>query len=171
MDRPSGAWLGAPTVTAYSTHHSVLSTAALTLAGTPRRPNDRPTTHAPASPNPQRVGDSIKVAKHVVLVGGGPSGVETAAEIVCAFAGKQVTLVHGGERLLPALPPKAGAKAKAWLEAHRVKVGCTFYCLRWLTGSVRRSVAADCSRENTAWHGCRRAQGCSALLKWQRVGS
>lgn len=70
----------------------------------------------------QRVGDSIKVAKHVVLVGGGPSGVETAAEIVCAFAGKQVTLVHGGERLLPALPPKAGAKAKAWLEAHRVKV-------------------------------------------------
>ncbi len=78
------------------------------------------------------MGDSIKAAKHVVLVGGGPSGVETAAEVVSAFAGKQVTLVHGGERLLPALPPKAGAKAKAWLEAHGVKVGYTLDCARWL---------------------------------------
>ncbi len=96
------------------------------IAGTPVAPDVccvAPRATPARSFRTQRVADEIKAARRVVLVGGGPSGVETAAEIVSAFAGKQVTLVHGGERLLPALPPKAGAKARAWLEAHGVQVG------------------------------------------------
>ncbi|KAG2433696.1 hypothetical protein HXX76_008066 [Chlamydomonas incerta] len=66
--------------------------------------------------------DEIRAAKSVLVVGGGPSGVEMAAEIVDTFAGKAVTLVHGGKRLLQELPPRAGAAAQKWLEAHHVKV-------------------------------------------------
>ncbi|KAG2438422.1 hypothetical protein HYH02_010877 [Chlamydomonas schloesseri] len=66
--------------------------------------------------------DEIRAAKSVLVVGGGPSGVELAAEVVDAFAGKAVTLVHAGPRLLQELPPRAGATAQRWLEAHHVKV-------------------------------------------------
>jgi NADH dehydrogenase FAD-containing subunit len=59
----------------------------------------------------------------VVVVGGGPAGVEAAAEVVEAYAGKAVTVVHPGKQLLPTMPPKGGAKARQWLESHGVKVG------------------------------------------------
>ncbi|PNW76355.1 hypothetical protein CHLRE_12g556228v5 [Chlamydomonas reinhardtii] len=66
--------------------------------------------------------EDIKASKSIVVVGGGPAGVEVAAEIVEAHAGKQVTLVHPGAQLLNGTPPKAGAAAKKWLESHRVTV-------------------------------------------------
>ncbi|KAG2433699.1 hypothetical protein HXX76_008068 [Chlamydomonas incerta] len=66
--------------------------------------------------------EDIKAAKSIVVVGGGPAGVEVAAEIVEAHAGKAVTLVHPGAQLLSGTPPKAGESAKKWLEAHRVTV-------------------------------------------------
>ncbi|GLC45828.1 hypothetical protein PLESTM_001784400 [Pleodorina starrii] len=66
--------------------------------------------------------ETIRAAKSIAVVGGGPTGVEAAAEVVEAYAGKSVTLIHPGKQLLPAMPPKAGARAKQWLEAHGVKV-------------------------------------------------
>ncbi|PNH09564.1 Apoptosis-inducing factor B [Tetrabaena socialis] len=68
------------------------------------------------------IGEEIKAAKNIVVIGGGPAGVEVAAEIVEAYAGKAVTLVHPRAALLSTLPPKAGAQAKKWLEAHGVKL-------------------------------------------------
>ncbi|KXZ53435.1 NADH dehydrogenase [Gonium pectorale] len=68
------------------------------------------------------INETIKGAKAIAVVGGGPAGVEAAAEIVEAYAGKKVTLVHPGKQLLSTLPPKAGATALKWLQAHGVEV-------------------------------------------------
>ena len=48
---------------------------------------------------------------------------ELAAEIVEAFAGKNVTMVHSGKRLFDTKPEKVGKNATEWLKAHGVKVG------------------------------------------------
>jgi NADH dehydrogenase FAD-containing subunit len=71
---------------------------------------------------PQAVVVRIRDAKSIAVVGGGAAGVEAAAEVAEAFPGKAITLVHPGKRLLPTLPPKAGALAESWLEAHKVEV-------------------------------------------------
>ncbi|KAG2484043.1 hypothetical protein HYH03_017133 [Edaphochlamys debaryana] len=68
------------------------------------------------------IGDEIRAAKSVAIIGGGPVGVEAAAEIVEVYAGKAVTLVHPGEHLLTGQPPKLGQESQKWLEAHGVKV-------------------------------------------------
>ncbi|GFR49546.1 hypothetical protein Agub_g11590 [Astrephomene gubernaculifera] len=70
----------------------------------------------------QALSETIRAAKRIVVVGGGPAGVEAAAEVVEAYAGKAVTLVTRGAALLADLPPKAGRHAQAWLEKHGVKV-------------------------------------------------
>lgn len=67
-------------------------------------------------------GEAIRNAKNIVVVGGGPAGVEAAAEIVEAYAGKKITLVTPGARLLESSPAKIGAHAKAWLAQHGVSV-------------------------------------------------
>ncbi len=71
----------------------------------------------------QSTAKQVKAAKHVVIVGGGPLGIEYAAEVVETFAGKSVTLVHSGARLLEAKKEKLGNFAKKWLEEHGVTVG------------------------------------------------
>lgn len=57
-----------------------------------------------------------------MVVGGGPSGVEAAAEVATTFAGKSITLVHPLSRLLSNAPPKAGTLAQRFLEKLGVKV-------------------------------------------------
>ncbi|KAK3118450.1 hypothetical protein QOZ80_9BG0699250 [Eleusine coracana subsp. coracana] len=67
----------------------------------------------------------IDGAKSVLIVGGGPVGVELAAEIVISYAypdKKAVTLVHGGARLLEAMGPRAAGKALDWLRYKGVTV-------------------------------------------------
>ncbi|GLI64564.1 hypothetical protein VaNZ11_007885 [Volvox africanus] len=64
----------------------------------------------------------IRAAKSIVVVGGGPSGVEATAEVVEAFAGKSITLIHPAKHLLTTAPPRAGAKAKQFLESKGVQV-------------------------------------------------
>lgn len=66
--------------------------------------------------------DKIEAAKSVLVVGGGPSGVELAAEIIFAFPDKKVTLVHKGPRLLEFIGEKAGKKALDWLTSKKVEV-------------------------------------------------
>jgi NADH dehydrogenase FAD-containing subunit len=66
--------------------------------------------------------DRLNAAEHVVIVGGGPVGVELAGEITAAYPGKRVVLVHATGRLLPALGKGASRKAQRVLEQHGVRV-------------------------------------------------
>lgn len=66
--------------------------------------------------------DKIRSANSILIVGGGPTGVELAAEIVVDFPGKKVTLVHRGSRLLEFIGEKAGKMAHDWLISKKVEV-------------------------------------------------
>ncbi|MFG2132807.1 NAD(P)/FAD-dependent oxidoreductase [Streptomyces sp. NPDC048751] len=71
------------------------------------------------SAHQQRIGS----ADHVLVVGGGPSGVELSAEIRLARPDARVTLAHSGPALLHGTgSERAGRKALAWLESHDVEV-------------------------------------------------
>lgn len=62
-------------------------------------------------------------AKTVLVVGGGPTGVETAGEIGHFYKDKDITLLSGSTRLLPGLShPNVGKSAEKQLEALNVKV-------------------------------------------------
>ncbi|CAD7704388.1 unnamed protein product [Ostreobium quekettii] len=65
----------------------------------------------------------IVAAKSVLIVGGGPVGVELAAEILTDFPGqKTVTLVTSQDTLLAGNAPRLGTKAKQWLESRGCKL-------------------------------------------------
>ncbi|KAM7272556.1 hypothetical protein ACFE04_027219 [Oxalis oulophora] len=66
--------------------------------------------------------EKIKAADSILIVGGGPTGVELAAEIVVDYPGKKVTLVHRGTRLMDFVKPKASRKALSWLQSKGVDV-------------------------------------------------
>ncbi|KAF5446326.1 hypothetical protein F2P56_031963 [Juglans regia] len=66
--------------------------------------------------------EKIKSANSVLIVGGGPTGVELAGEIAVDFPGKKVILVHRGTRLLEFIGPKASRRALDWLVAKKVEV-------------------------------------------------
>ncbi|KAK7263452.1 hypothetical protein RJT34_31042 [Clitoria ternatea] len=64
----------------------------------------------------------IKSANSILIVGGGPTGVELAAEIAVDFPDKKVTIVHKGSRLLEYIGPKASRKTLKWLKSKKVDV-------------------------------------------------
>ncbi|MFF4803965.1 NAD(P)/FAD-dependent oxidoreductase [Streptomyces sp. NPDC001351] len=65
----------------------------------------------------------IATAGHVLVVGGGPSGVELAAEVRLARPDARVTLAHSGPSLLHSTGvERVGRRARAWLESHDVEV-------------------------------------------------
>jgi apoptosis-inducing factor 2 len=65
----------------------------------------------------------VAAAEHVLVVGGGPSGVELSAEIRLARPDARVTLAHSGPELLHSTgSARAGQKARTWLESHGVEV-------------------------------------------------
>ncbi|KAH9303070.1 hypothetical protein KI387_014653 [Taxus chinensis] len=64
----------------------------------------------------------IKDAKTVLIIGGGPTGVELAGEIAVDFPEKKVILLHSGPRLLEFVGEKASRKALAWMKSHKVEV-------------------------------------------------
>jgi NADH dehydrogenase FAD-containing subunit len=66
--------------------------------------------------------DKLREAQSVLIIGGGPIGVELAGEVAEAYPDKQVTLVHSGERLLPALPEGAGKEAQKVLGKKGVEI-------------------------------------------------
>ncbi|MEU6352602.1 FAD-dependent oxidoreductase [Streptomyces sp. NPDC047072] len=111
--------------------------------------------------------ESITRAEHILVVGGGPSGVELSAEIRLARPDARVTLAHSGTELLhSAGSGRAGRKARTWLEAHDVEVrldsfmapGNDFGTYRSAHGDV---IAADLS----FW-----ATGTTPNTLWLRLG-
>lgn len=68
--------------------------------------------------------EKAKQAESVLVVGGGPVGVELAAELKSAYPNKQVTLIHSTEQILPnhGLSEKAVRKTRATLDGLGVKV-------------------------------------------------
>ncbi|XP_030451010.1 uncharacterized protein LOC115673088 [Syzygium oleosum] len=66
--------------------------------------------------------DKIRSANSILIVGGGPTGVELAGEIAVDFPEKKVTLVHRGSRLLEFISPKASKKTLNWLVSKKVEV-------------------------------------------------
>lgn len=66
--------------------------------------------------------EEIKASGSILIVGGGPTGVELASEIAVDFREKRVTLVHNGSRLLEFIGPKAASKTLEWLKSKKVEV-------------------------------------------------
>ncbi|MFD8309443.1 NAD(P)/FAD-dependent oxidoreductase [Streptomyces sp. NPDC059690] len=109
----------------------------------------------------------IAGAEHVLVVGGGPSGVELSAEIRLARPDVRITLAHSGTELLHNTGvERAGRRARAWLEAHDVEVrldsfmspGNDFGTYRDARGNI---IAADLS----FW-----ATGTTPNTLWLRLG-
>lgn len=66
--------------------------------------------------------EKIKSANSILIVGGGPTGVELAAEIAVDFPGKNLKLIHRGSRLMEFIGFKASQKALDWLTSKKVEV-------------------------------------------------
>ncbi|KAF5767836.1 putative NADH:ubiquinone reductase (non-electrogenic) [Helianthus annuus] len=81
-----------------------------------------PKTRADRLKQYQAENEKIKAAQSILIVGGGPTGVELAGEIAVDFPEKKMTLVHNGYRLLEFLGPKASKKTLDWLTSRRVEV-------------------------------------------------
>ncbi|KAK4798937.1 hypothetical protein SAY86_024302 [Trapa natans] len=70
----------------------------------------------------QKECEKIKSSNSILIIGGGPTGVELAGEIAVDFPDKKVTLVHRGSRLLEFIGPKASQKTMDWLISKKVEV-------------------------------------------------
>ncbi|OWM73624.1 apoptosis-inducing factor 2-like [Punica granatum] len=97
----------------------------------------------------------IKSAQSILIIGGGPVGVELAGEIAADFPEKKITLVHRGSRLLEFIGPKASDKTLNWLRSKGVEVKLDQSVdlksitsssdgTRTYTTSERESISADC---------------------------
>lgn len=94
----------------------------------------------------------INSAQSILIVGGGPTGVEFAGEIATDFPDKKLTLVHKGSRLLEFIGPKASEKALNWLASKKVQVlleqsvnlDDISYGSKTYQTSTGQSIEADC---------------------------
>lgn len=66
--------------------------------------------------------EKIKNASRILIIGGGPTGVELAAEIKVDFPDKKVIIIHASHRLINFLGEKASQKAMDWLVSKKVEV-------------------------------------------------
>lgn len=104
---------------------------------------------------------SLAKAESALVIGGGPVGVELAAEIASVYPHKRVTLVSRSERLCTALPDAVGTACLRWLERRNVEVlrGVSVATVRddGATLSNGRELSADAvyncagALPNTAW--------------------
>ncbi|KAL9235879.1 hypothetical protein vseg_010611 [Gypsophila vaccaria] len=84
--------------------------------------NTDPVTRSESILKYQTALDCIKSSKSILIIGGGPTGVELAGEIIDQFPDKKITLVHRGPRLLEFIGSKASQKATDWLASKKVEV-------------------------------------------------
>ncbi|KAJ8440731.1 hypothetical protein Cgig2_005462 [Carnegiea gigantea] len=66
--------------------------------------------------------DRIKSSSSILIIGGGPTGVEFAGEVADQFPDKKITVVHRGSRLLEFIGSKASQKAEEWLSSKKIDV-------------------------------------------------
>ncbi|CAN6439056.1 unnamed protein product [Victoria cruziana] len=85
-------------------------------------PNTFPTTRSERLKEFEESYEKIRASNSVLIIGGGPTGVELAGEIAVDFPEKQITMVHKGHRLMEFVGPKASEKALAWLTSRKVQV-------------------------------------------------
>jgi len=64
----------------------------------------------------------LREAEDAIVVGGGPVGVELAAEIADVYPEKRVTLISRSERLCAALPSRVGELCARWLQRRNVEI-------------------------------------------------
>ncbi|KAJ0965619.1 hypothetical protein J5N97_026757 [Dioscorea zingiberensis] len=64
----------------------------------------------------------IKASTSVLIIGGGPTGVQLAGEIAVDYPEKKITVVHKGSRLLEFIGKKASRKTMDWLISRKVEV-------------------------------------------------
>ncbi|KAF7805747.1 apoptosis-inducing factor-like protein A-like [Senna tora] len=107
--------------------------------------------------------DKIKSAKSILIIGGGPTGVELAGEIASDFPSKKVTLVHKGPRLLDFIGPKAADKTLSWLKSKKVDVK--------LEQSVNLSAIKEGSKEYQTSLGEKIEADCHFLCTSRNSGS
>lgn len=84
-------------------------------------------SHVPTLEAYKDVQARLPSAKSVVVIGGGSAGTETAGELgdmhgKNTSSPKEITILSGGERLLPALRPSIGQRAQEILEGMGVQV-------------------------------------------------
>ncbi|GJZ19418.1 FAD/NAD(P)-binding oxidoreductase family protein [Tanacetum coccineum] len=81
-----------------------------------------PKTRAERLKQYQAENQKIKAAQSILIVGGGPTGVELAGETAVNYLDKKITLVHKGYWLLEFLGVKASKKTLDWLQSKHVEV-------------------------------------------------
>ncbi|KAK4353652.1 hypothetical protein RND71_025846 [Anisodus tanguticus] len=66
--------------------------------------------------------EKIKSASSILIIGGGQTGVELAAEIAVDYPDKKVTIVHRGSMLLEFIGQSASNKVVNWLKSRKVEI-------------------------------------------------
>ena len=92
----------------------------------PCRPKESAKTLADAKADFVTLQQQVAAAKSILIIGGGPVGIEFAGEVAARYTGaeaKSITLVHGQPALLgPALKPKLASSLASQLKAQGVTV-------------------------------------------------
>ncbi|MCD7447206.1 hypothetical protein HAX54_026325 [Datura stramonium] len=66
--------------------------------------------------------EKIKSANSILIIGGGQTGVELAAEIAVDYPDKKLTIVHRGSMLLEFIGERASNKVVHWLKSRNVEI-------------------------------------------------
>ncbi|XP_009798911.1 uncharacterized protein [Nicotiana sylvestris] len=66
--------------------------------------------------------EKIKSSSSILIIGGGQTGVELAAEISVDYPDKKVTIVHRGSMLLEFIGERASKKVVNWLKSRNVEI-------------------------------------------------
>mmetsp|Transcript_18008 Transcript_18008/g.50339 ORF Transcript_18008/g.50339 Transcript_18008/m.50339 type:complete len:441 (-) Transcript_18008:1858-3180(-) len=86
-----------------------------------------------------KAAEELRSAGSIAVVGGGPVGVELAAELAGKFGrSKNIVLLTNGSRLLQRMPQKAGYTASRWLRLAGVEVLHGAKVVQWPEGSRQR---------------------------------
>eukprot|EP01130_Rhizamoeba_saxonica_P018060 TRINITY_DN8944_c0_g1_i1.p1 TRINITY_DN8944_c0_g1~~TRINITY_DN8944_c0_g1_i1.p1 ORF type:complete len:563 (-),score=137.61 TRINITY_DN8944_c0_g1_i1:50-1738(-) len=91
----------------------------------------------------QKKADKLRDSEDVIIVGGGPVGVELVGEIVQKYPNKPITLIHSKERLLERLPQKVSNSVNKFMKNNNVNVVLNTRALRFNSINGKMHVACD----------------------------